>query len=359
MTAAVRFFKDVMKKGSSSGKRRGWIDYARGIAIILVVYRHVMVGLESSGMTSNDVVYYIQEGIYNIRMPLFFVLSGIFIHKSLKRRGLGDFALYKVDTILYPYLVWAFIHLSMQIASLEYTNTPKSFNYYINILIAPRALDQFWFLYTLFFTVMLYATCVAILKFSKWHLLALALMMYAAAYYYPTRYLALEDILFYFMFLVMGSILSEVFLNSDNSRKLFSGWAILALGLLTIASQWYWLSNYTGLVKFTDLEGLDRYLFVPMAILGCIFIFQLSYLLDKLNLFGLLKVIGSHSLYIYVMHLMVAGGSRALLMTLWPEISFSLAFTIIVLLSVFLPILLYKLSMKINMKFLYEFPAFV
>ena len=64
--------------------RLNWIDYARGIAIILVCYRHVYEGSKEAGIPVKDYNFleYANISLYSFRMPLFFIISGLFIFKK-------------------------------------------------------------------------------------------------------------------------------------------------------------------------------------------------------------------------------------------------------------------------------------
>src|SRR5437868_12279972 len=96
-------------------KRLEWVDYLRGIAIVLVVYRHALLGIERSSI---EVPQFLKDAnmiFYSFRMPLFFILSGLFISRSLAKRPLNQLIGIKFEKLLYPYLVWTFLQVSLQI----------------------------------------------------------------------------------------------------------------------------------------------------------------------------------------------------------------------------------------------------
>ena len=80
---------------SSSGatKRIGWIDLAKGICIVLVVFNHVNVALQIS--------YPLTPQINSFRMPLYFVLSGLFFKQY---EGFVGFLKRKTNKLLIPFL---------------------------------------------------------------------------------------------------------------------------------------------------------------------------------------------------------------------------------------------------------------
>lgn len=86
-------FRDNLRRWVTKGfnlsilkeKRFTWIDYLRGVAIILVVYHHVRVGIERSNIIVPQILVDANMIFYSFRMPLFFILSGIFISKAFQK----------------------------------------------------------------------------------------------------------------------------------------------------------------------------------------------------------------------------------------------------------------------------------
>lgn len=68
--------------------RIGWIDIAKGVGIILVVFGHVLVGMRAAGLGSeNPWMINSQNIVYSFHMPLFFFLAGLNVDRSLQNRG--------------------------------------------------------------------------------------------------------------------------------------------------------------------------------------------------------------------------------------------------------------------------------
>src|SRR5579871_6365292 len=85
--------------------RLAWVDYLRGIAILLVVYRHVLLGLQNSRIPIPSAYLDANIMFFSFRMPLFFILSGIFIGGSLAKKSLGRIIYSKFELLLYPYII--------------------------------------------------------------------------------------------------------------------------------------------------------------------------------------------------------------------------------------------------------------
>lgn len=129
--------------------REAWVDYAKGIGIILVVFGHVNRGLYSAGIQLSGSSYLLTDSIlYSFHMPLFFFLSGLFFTQSLDKKGKTRFVISKIDTIVYPYVIWSLLQGMVEVLLSRYTNNPANLGDILSLFTHPRA--QFWFLYALF-----------------------------------------------------------------------------------------------------------------------------------------------------------------------------------------------------------------
>ena len=121
-------------------KRISYIDMAKGIGIILVVYGHL-------GFASESVLTWITS----FHMPLFFILSGMLLsHTNSVTYSMKDFISKKAKALLTPYFTFSFLSILFS-AILDFS----TFTAYL-----PDALMQtfsfygisvLWFLPALFF----------------------------------------------------------------------------------------------------------------------------------------------------------------------------------------------------------------
>lgn len=81
---------------SDTNNRIKWIDTAKGIGLILVIFGHLSIP-------------YLTTWIYTFHMPLFFFLSGFVFTEN--KYSFDEFCVRKIKTILLPYFVYATIIL--------------------------------------------------------------------------------------------------------------------------------------------------------------------------------------------------------------------------------------------------------
>lgn len=135
--------------GLGTAARSGWIDVAKGLGILLVVYGHVARGLANSGIAIDPGWFATLDAlIYAFHMPLFFLLSGWFFLSSLARRGPRDYLATRVATVLWPYVLWSLLQGGIELAMSRWTRQPLAAGEVLALAWAPRA--QFWFLHALF-----------------------------------------------------------------------------------------------------------------------------------------------------------------------------------------------------------------
>lgn len=278
-------------------ERRVWVDYAKAIGIILVVYGHVARGVYHAGIQIPSNFYIIADTvIYSFHMPLFFFLAGLFFYKSLRKRGSGNLIISKIDTLVYPYVLWSIVQGGIEATLSGYTNGSVTYTEVFALLWSPRA--QFWFLYALF-AIYLFAT---LIFSSKSKLLALpVLLLSIPLYLYPgllPDLLVFKLISNYFVFFSLGIVFSMYFSAQAFSKP----WAVLVSGFAFALSQY--LSFIYGLSSHLNA------LFLSM--IGIVFVICLSAWASKLN-FKIMLLIGSSSIAIYLMHILVTSGARVLL----------------------------------------------
>ena len=340
--------------------RETWIDYARGIAIILVVYRHAFEGIKDAGVNVQKylAIEHANMMVFSFRMPLFFIVSGVFVMGSFKKRGLKEYIIAKSRSILYPYFVWGIFQITIQILLSKYINSKLTFYSYLDLLYMPRAIDQFWYLYALFNVSVLY-----VLMYYKFRLKAgyniliggVLFFISVMAYQAKINLGFLGDVFHYYLFFAIGDFLSSTIRNKSNT-KYFESWKLLLVLLFPfLVSQYIFLNRnlpYAN-IKYVYVEYYQPVSFITIALIGCLFVIILSFNLQRAKLIPWLHVLGRHSLYIYVSHIMVLAVVRIFMMKVLGISFVPILFPTVVIMGLLVPVLLYKLACKLNMRWIF------
>src|SRR2546429_310215 len=97
---------------SAAGGRVDWVDYAKGICIVMVMMMHSVLGVElASGQTG--FMHVLVAFAKPFRMPDFFLISGLFLARVIDR----DWRTYldrKVVHFAYFYVVWVTIQFAFK-----------------------------------------------------------------------------------------------------------------------------------------------------------------------------------------------------------------------------------------------------
>jgi fucose 4-O-acetylase-like acetyltransferase len=323
-----------------------WVDYAKGIGIILVVYGHVARGLFNANLSFPKMEYELIDSIvYSFHMPLFFFLSGLFFCSSLERRGSSGLILNKIDTIFYPYIVWSILQGSIEVFLSNFTNGKTSLSEVFNLLVAPRA--QFWYLYILFIIFIMLTIIFSISRRSG--KIFILFLFFAGTLFYltpedpsdPLIYNLLCKNLVYFSFGMMAS-------KGDILVKFLDFTPLFLIAFFFIFAQWFF-HGYLSL-RFSN-RGIESLL---LALISIIFVTSLSVHLSK-NTFSFLAYLGSSSLAIYLMHILVGSSARIILLKVFNIYSASLHLLVGFLLAIILPCFISSIFKRIG--FTYAFSA--
>ena len=122
-----------MKEAS---KRIEWIDLAKGICIFLVVFQHVSVAL--------DMDYPLRTQVTSFRMPLYFILSGLFFKQY---EGFIGFLKRKTNKLLIPFL---FFLMTTSVIPYAVINHDLSLKLFFSDMNGPVYNFAIWFLLCLF-----------------------------------------------------------------------------------------------------------------------------------------------------------------------------------------------------------------
>lgn len=346
-----------------ASNRLTWIDYAKGITIMLVLYRHVFEGLKNAGLEVSNYVGLEHANIifFSFRMPLFFIVSGVFIGSSLQKRGLGAFLSTKAKTILYPYFIWASLQIGLQIVFSKYVNSDRTVRDFLYLFYQPREIEQFWYLYALFNVTVIYAVVRDRKWLNHWQQIVLGVILfYISAYTFQEPHKTdtgfVGDILHYYLFFAIGDAISHIIM--DRKRfAIYESWKLCGYLLIPfVVSQGYFL--YANLdhadMKYLYVEFYQPFLYIIIALTGCAFTVSIAFILQRTNRLKWIQVLGKHSLYIYVAHVMVLASVRIVMTKILHINNVPVLLICGIASGLIIPVLLYKLAIRLNCTWLYS-----
>ena len=274
-----------------------WVDTAKGFGIILVVLGHVLRGLVSANvMTWTPTAQFADAWIYAFHMPLFFFLSGLFLFRSTFKAWptlIWD----RFRTIAYPYFIWSVVILVIKAPLGSIVNSPRDLSDIPLILYEP--IEQFWFLYVLFLLVVV-TGCLMKFGVNVWLNLLFAALLYPGILPIPFfKWVPLDQIRFFAIFLALGTVLGK-YGAVETLLRIPGRWLVLTVALgLAISS----------LPAWHDIRYQYPLQFLAAAS-GTAAIVALAVLLDRSRWNAVVQFLGRYTLEIYVAHTIVSAAVR-------------------------------------------------
>jgi len=323
---------------AGSPDRVDWVDYAKGICIVMVVMMHSVLGVEAAaGQTG--FMHWLVAFAKPFRMPDFFLISGLFLSVVIDR----DWRTYldrKVVHFAYFYLLWVTIQFGFKAPSLATESNWHHVGYlYLESFIEP--FGTLWFIYLLpIFFVVTKLTRKAPPS-AIWIVAAVLEMAHVV-----TGWTVIDEFCARFVYFYSGYWLAAyVFTLSDRAR---------ARPMLALVSLVLWAVVNGGLV----LSGFSEWPIVSLTLglAGACAIIVIGTLLARVQWLNFLRYCGEHSIVIYLAFFLPMATTRTLLLQsgLLPDIgTVSLIVTIV---GVVGAIAVWRLALALHANFLFERP---
>jgi fucose 4-O-acetylase-like acetyltransferase len=364
MMATVRnWVKEAFNSSVIDKKRHVWVDYLRGIVIILVVYHHAFLGLLKSGISVPQSIVDANMAAYSFRMPLFFIFSGIFTSLALSYKSVNNIIRSKFSLLLYPYIVWCTIQITLQIIFSDYTNSGGAlFKDYLYIFYQPKQLAHFWYLPALFNATIAFVFIKTTFKIKAVPHLLLGVTLFLLAPFVNSISMMSNWMRFY-IFLVIGDSISSYVFRKEVQNRLRKPLYFLLMIPFFVAAQLYYfnvigaksLENESATLGVNYISFVSKQLsFLSVCLVGCTTFIFLSFLMERWNRLKWLRVVGYHSLYIYIMHVIVVGFARAILFKLVGVDNYVVVLFSLIFFGVTVPIVFYNLLGKKYLWFLFS-----
>jgi len=273
--------------------RLNWLDVAKGMGILLVIFGHAVGGFRDAGMVNADGVlgtsFYT---VYTFHMPLFMFLSGMLIQRRLEK-GRLPFLKSLGTSIILPYLIWAPIVVLVlgAVGGLTNGGEGRSLTHsLVAILWGPPG--WLWFFYSL---LLCHLTAV-VMPYGRYGLLLLALCLIPLSLLIKLPIvlsMTSRMLIFYALGVLIGPALT-------TRQMQVPSWAPAALAIPFAVAVWLALSKGVG---YWSVQA------IPAAICGAAAVLAASAgPLFQNNRW--IAYIGKRSMAIYVLHVFFVAGVR-------------------------------------------------
>jgi fucose 4-O-acetylase-like acetyltransferase len=324
---------------ASASHRFQWVDYARGVAILLAVNTHTMAGVQGSDLPLPEpfgTYYYV--GITCFIMPLFFLLSGLFARRSLDR-GLWPYTQGKLWGILYPYVLWSIIQTAARATLGGYANQPMTLERVASIAWDP--IQQLWFLYVLMFCFLLY---VLLARLPLWLHLAVALALHLGQTGF--HLVILNKCLGHYIYFAAGVALAAK--AASIMERMTPRQALSVVALFSLACAHYMWVMVTPLrIETHPVVGVYPQ-WAHVAFLGSFATIAACEMLDRWRPQAWLVYLGRLSLPIYLAHLIATASTRVVLEQFLGLYDVTLHIVLGTAAGVVFSVLLYKFSERLG-----------
>jgi uncharacterized membrane protein YcfT len=323
----------------SAPGRVGWVDYAKGICIVMVVMMHSVLGVElAAGQTG--FMHVLVAFAKPFRMPDFFLISGLFLGLVIGR----DWRIYldrKVVHFAYFYVLWVTIQFGFKAPAFAAESRWTHAGYlYLESFIEP--FGTLWFIYLLpIFFVVTKATR-KMPPLLIWGVLALLESAHVA-----TGWTVIDEFCGRFVYFYSGYLFAgHVFALSDRARAR-PGLALAGLAL--------WALVNGGLVWFGFSEW--PLISLTLGLAGACAIVTIGTLLARAHWFDFLRFCGEHSIVIYLAFFLPMAATRTLLLRTGLIHDIGMISLIVTLAGVFGSLAIWRVALAAGANFLFDRPA--
>lgn len=323
----------------ASPSRIDWVDYAKGICIILVVMMHSTLGVEAAlGHPSwlNEFIHWASP----FRMPDFFLISGLFLASRIDRpwRAYADT---KILHFGYFYLLWMTIQ-----TALKGWSGPDGIwglpQYWLTALVEP--LGTLWFIYVL---MMFFVTVKLLRHVPVWIVWPLAALLELAPIH--TGWLAIDEFASRFVYFYTGYVAANLIMNfADRVSRVDVPSLLAFLATWVLVNLWGVQSGYAFMPMLSIIYGFA----------GCAAVITVAQLMSRVTVFEPVRYCGENTLPIYLAFFLFMAASRVVLIKTGIITDGGVISLIVTAAGVIGPLVMHWIAVRTPARFLFVRPAF-
>ena len=242
------------------------IDYAKGLAIILVYMSHSILYYPPGLFANSSWSDYLGKMIVSCNMPLFFLISGLLFAYSKKTTL--DIVKDKVRRLMIPYL------FTMMLVVIAKQFLPANMSaYHASGGVIDWILTIFvyggerWFVYVLIWIFIL-SLPIRKLKSSKWMLMIIAITLSLTLMIQLPELFLMNKVVWYLSFFLLGMFLNQFYIEFKEWNTKYAIFVSIVFLMLNI-------------VFVLDLMQIPIFKKAILPVTGTVFFMTLAYLIDK------------------------------------------------------------------------------
>ena len=324
---------------TAPSERVDWVDYAKGICIVMVVMMHSTLGVElAAGKTG--FMHHVVEFARPFRMPDFFLISGLFLARVINR----DWRTYldrKVMHFAYFYVLWVTIQFAFKAPGMAAEGGWGHVGaMYLESFIEP--FGTLWFIYLLPIFFVITKATLRLPPAAIWFAGAALEMSHVA-----TGWTVIDEFAARFVYFYSGYLFANaVFAMADRARA----WPLMALGGLAV-----WAMVNASLV-FAGVSTMPV-ISLTLGFAGACAIITTGVLLARMQWLDGLRFCGEHSIVIYLAFFLPMAITRTVLLKTGIVTDIGVIAMIVTTIGVLGALAMWWAAKRTGLNFLFERPA--
>jgi uncharacterized membrane protein YcfT len=319
-------------------ERVDWVDYAKGICIVMVVMMHSTLGVEKA-VGENGWLNYFIEFARPFRMPDFFLISGLFLSRVIGRDW-RTFLDRRVLHFVYFYALWVTIQFVIRAPGIAHeAGFSGVVQEYLFAYIEP--FGTLWFIYLL----PIFALTTRLTRFLP------PLVVFIAAAILEnlkidTGWTVIDEFALRYVYFFTGYWLaSYVFTLASNVQARPK---LALIGLVV----WTFVDGALVFKGYSTLPGVSLFL----GAIGALAVVSVAALLAKTNFFDALRFAGENSIVVYLAFFLPMAATRTLMLKLGFIHDVGTVSAIVTLVAAITPLVFFLLVRGTGANFLFERP---
>jgi fucose 4-O-acetylase-like acetyltransferase len=286
-----------MSKLSEAAKHTEWIYAGQGLAIVLIVFGHVLGGVLGRGWLANEFAGQAYKFIYLFHVQLYFVLAGLLCMRCLQEGRLKAF-ISVTGSVLWVYVLWTFLIGTALLPVIgTFMSGPPDTRWSVKLVQAVTG-ELSWFIWTLY---VVQVILILLSGLPAWLLLIVSIVASLAL---PDLQLGtLNRVIDYLPFLFFGAMLWSL----QSRLQVAGSWWLLPLslvgfGMLAVALSFQW----------TEYKPV----WIACGMVGALAAICLALCLSGVVTGRVVANLGLASLAIFVLHPYFQGAAREVVLRL-------------------------------------------